>query len=113
MRGPALWIGDRVHGTNRHTGDTVAGELMAIEPTSFPEVEPGVSYAIVKTHEGERPIDTRDLRGPRRCYRPRPSGDWGADQTTCINCGRQLYANGPYDTDRLTHDPTRPAARYR
>ena len=107
----ALWIGDRVSGTNRYTGDRVTGVLTSKETS----VMDGLDYAVVEKSDGtgDQYIRLDDLSGPRRCYRPTPSGEWGADQTTCANCGRQLYANGPYDTDRLTHDPTRPASRYR
>lgn len=110
MSRSALWIGDRVSGTNRYTGDRVTGTLTSKSPGLD-----GYGYAVVEKSDGTGPqtIRTDDLSGPRRCYRPTPRGQWGADQTTCANCGRPLYANGPYDTDRLTHDATRPASRYR
>jgi hypothetical protein len=111
MSGPALWIGDPVRGRNLHTGDLIVGTLTALETSALD----GKVYATVEKSDGTGPgvIEAYRLNGPRVCRRPQPRGEWGDDQVTCRNCGRPIYANGPYDTDRLTHRLDRVPSRYR
>lgn len=102
-----IFVDDPVTGRNRHTGERVRGRVVAIQRSDLD----GQQYAEVADQAGAiSVVALSDLVGPRRCYRPTARDPWDG---TCARCGRNIYPNGPYDTDRLTHRLDRVASRYR
>lgn len=108
--------GEHATGTNRYTGDKVAGAVIAHE-RGFD----GVDYVrIDQPGIGPQTIRRDDLIPPRTCRRLRPNldanGYAAADTITCLSCGRLVWG---YPDDRRewgtawTHDYDSIPARFR
>jgi hypothetical protein len=99
--------GDPVRGRNPYTDEHIRGRVLDIKRSDLD----GYDYARVSLDGGGVTLAAVSwLIGPRRCYRPTPREPWDG---TCARCGRLIYVNGPYDSDRYTHNAARVAGRYR
>lgn len=99
-------VGDPVRGRNPYTDEIVRGEVITIEVSALD----GREYADVRQADGTvAVIATRHLIGPPRCVRPTANDPWDG---RCARCGREIWVNGPYDSESLTHDKSRVNSRY-